>query len=416
MNVAISIASTDSDGRVFLTWTPVEGTARLIDGPGAGQTVKVQLQNAGTVGKDRFRSSRDPIKGTSTLQLDLPGDGTPVRFWVAGELGEPSQNFGDAVLQVVDATTSATLSSTPLMVRIRKNANSSLPTAERDRFLAAFGTLNGQGTGRFTDFRNMHNEADAWRILTTIGDFCRGTVAICWTSNASCRVIDRNCDVAVLAMGQSRAADAWRWHSWGFPIRLISVQFTPGHPFNQWTTEGQLGIVRGTGFPPTQAPGLKSEAAITHARQWRLHDFRPAVRQPPAAGRYRSASPHGGAHTSYGSGYIINPASAPRDPLFFLLHDNVDRLWAKWQWYYKRTKDTDPNAFYNGAASAGAGHNLGDTMWPWNDVKTATPSEHRPGGPDAVLRHNHGARPDPHGSKYARLPGRQRRRPFGVRL
>src|ERR1700684_2524691 len=104
MNVEISIASTDRDGRVFLTWTPIEGTARLIDGPGAGQTVKVQLQNAGTVGKVAFDLARSH-QGSPTLQLDLPGDGSPVRFWVAGEFGEPSQNYGDAVLQVVDAAT-----------------------------------------------------------------------------------------------------------------------------------------------------------------------------------------------------------------------------------------------------------------------------------------------------------------------
>src|ERR1700687_5747952 len=155
MNVAISIASTDSDGRVFLTWTPVEGTARLIDGPGAGQTVKGQLQNGGADAKIVFDVARSD-KGPPPLQLDLPGDGSPVRFWVAGQFQQPSQNFGDAVLQVVDATSSATLGSTPLMVRIGKDANT-LSDGERDRFLAAFGTLTGQGTGRFKDFRDMHN-------------------------------------------------------------------------------------------------------------------------------------------------------------------------------------------------------------------------------------------------------------------
>src|ERR1700687_2299886 len=154
MRVEISIASTDRDGRIFLTWTPIEGTARLIDGPGAGQTVKVQLQNAGTVGKVVFDLARSH-QGSPTLQLDLPGDGSPVRFWGAGQFQQPSENFGDAVLEVVDAVSSATLGSTPLMVRLRKDAIK-LSDGERDRFLAAFGTLNGQGSGRFTEFRDMH--------------------------------------------------------------------------------------------------------------------------------------------------------------------------------------------------------------------------------------------------------------------
>ena len=144
MRVEISIASTDRDGRIFLTWTPIEGTARLIDGPGAGQTVKVQLQNAGTVGKIVFDLARSH-QGSPPLQLDLPGDGSPVRFWVAGEFQQPSENFGDAVLAAVDATSSATLSSTPLMVRIRKDATK-LSDGERDRFLAAFGTLTSNST------------------------------------------------------------------------------------------------------------------------------------------------------------------------------------------------------------------------------------------------------------------------------
>jgi tyrosinase len=65
--------------------------------------------------------------------------------------------------------------------------------------------------------------------------------------------------------------------------------------------------------------------------------------------------------------------------MFFLLHGNVDRLWAKWQWFYKRTSDADPNAFYHGPAVA-PGHNVGDTMWPWNGVTTIPRPSTAPGG------------------------------------
>ena len=46
-------------------------------------------------------------------------------------------------------------------------------------------------------------------------------------------------------------------------------------------------------------------------------------------------NPHGSAHMSFG-GDLSNPGTAPRDPLFFLLHCNVDRLWAKWQLQNRR--------------------------------------------------------------------------------
>jgi tyrosinase len=94
--------------------------------------------------------------------------------------------------------------------------------------------------------------------------------------------------------------------------------------------------------------------------------------------------PHGAAHISF-SGYIHNPDSAPRDPLFFLLHCNVDRLWAMWQWLKKRF-DSSQNATYKFRGKAGdagstrVGHNLLDTMWPWNGVITAPRPNTAPGG------------------------------------
>jgi tyrosinase len=59
--------------------------------------------------------------------------------------------------------------------------------------------------------------------------------------------------------------------------------------------------------------------------------------------------------------------------LFFLLHANVDRLWAKWQWLKHRFDLTNIDA-YSFLGSAGdpnstrIGHNLMDTMWPWNQI------------------------------------------------
>ena len=46
----------------------------------------------------------------------------------------------------------------------------------------------------------------------------------------------------------------------GLPNANDRVQFTPGHPFQQWKAETQGGIVRRMGFPPdTKPPGLKDK-------------------------------------------------------------------------------------------------------------------------------------------------------------
>ena len=46
-------------------------------------------------------------------------------------------------------------------------------------------------------------------------------------------------------------------------------------------------------------------------------------------------TPHGAAHVSF-NGYVNFVPVAPQDPLFFLLHCNVDRLWALWQFLFDR--------------------------------------------------------------------------------
>ncbi|MGJ4994025.1 tyrosinase family protein [Bradyrhizobium sp. HKCCYLS3077] len=375
MHVDVSIASSDTDGRVFLTWTPIQCSARLIDGPGAGKTVKALLRNGGNVGQVKFDVKRSH-RGTPTLQLDMPGDGSPIKFWVAGEFKKPSANFGDAVLEVVDANTSAPLSSKQLMVRVRKNAQS-LSDAERDRFLAAFATLNGQGTGRYTQFRDMH-------VDVTLGESHNNWGFLPWHRSY---LLDLERELQ--AIDATVSLPYWRFDQpaekvlslafMGVPDSHDRVQFTAGHPFRQWKAEDEPGIIRGRGFPPaSKPPGLKTEDQTIALGEGNFAVFgKPFVGAPDAG---MELDPHGYAHTSFGpASRIYYPRFAPRDPMFFLLHANVDRLWAKWQWFYKRTSDVDAKAFYNGPPVQ-LGHNLGDTMWPWNGVTGGTRPDTAPGG------------------------------------
>jgi hypothetical protein len=51
----------------------------------------------------------------------------------------------------------------------------------------------------------------------------------------------------------------------------------------------------------------------------------------------------------------MGPGTSPNDPVFYLNHCNVDRLWAIWQ-------HTHPNSGYLPASNGPAGHNLNDVM------------------------------------------------------
>lgn len=88
-------------------------------------------------------------------------------------------------------------------------------------------------------------------------------------------------------------------------------------------------------------------------------------------------NPHGSAHVSFG-GFLSSIPTAARDPLFFLLHCNVDRLWAKWQKTKNRFNDSVAASF--DSSSTSIGHRLNDTMWPWNGITTPPRPPTAPGG------------------------------------
>ena len=56
--------------------------------------------------------------------------------------------------------------------------------------------------------------------------------------------------------------------------------------------------------------------------------------------------------------------TSPNDPIFFLHHCQVDRIWAQWQ------KEHSGTANYNPLNTGGYGHRLTDRMWPWDGGQT----------------------------------------------
>ena len=53
------------------------------------------------------------------------------------------------------------------------------------------------------------------------------------------------------------------------------------------------------------------------------------------------------------------PMTSPNDPVFWLHHANIDKIWAIWQGMY-------PSATFQPASGGPPGHNLNDRMWPWD--------------------------------------------------
>lgn len=67
-------------------------------------------------------------------------------------------------------------------------------------------------------------------------------------------------------------------------------------------------------------------------------------------------------------------ATSPNDPVFYLHHNMVDRVWAWWQKLH-------PDEWYRPGGGGPEGHNRDDRMWPWRTVEP-------PVTPRSVLDHH----------------------------
>jgi tyrosinase len=303
----------------------------------------------------------------------VPTNGTSVTFFSAGKSGQPSINDRDVSIEVKRGT--AVVTSVPVMVRVRKNANKLTP-GERDRFIAAFAKLNNQGLGRFQDFRIVHTDMTSPQAHFRPG-FLPWHRAYLLDLERELQLID-----------PSVALHYWRFDQPApnvFTLDFMGVAdpstgtlgFSASNPLRFWATDGIPGINRTPRFNTATEAAHDVIAVISEAATLAIggasHTYR--------AFRGMENNPHGAAHVSFG-GSIHDIDTAAKDPLFFMLHCNVDRLWAKWQKQFSRFNPT-VTAAYDSANALDPGHHLGDTMWPWNGITSAvdpTRPANAPGG------------------------------------
>jgi tyrosinase len=382
MRIEISISNADAAGRNYLTWAPVRATLQLFDAPpngGAPITVTVRNQDPQAGGQLEFAAFRgDPRTGI--LDLKLPTDSSPVEFIVAGVRGRPSLADGDAVLSVSRSGATQPLGTKRVMVRIRKNANTLTP-AERDRFTTALAKLNDQGAGLFRNFREMHQEQIALDQAHGAPGFLSWHRAYLLDLERELQKIDPSVTLPYWRFDES-APNVFSRNFMGESGAAGNLIFSPTNLLRLWRTDGGPGISRRPQFDALTEPARNPVGPILDQAQTlalgglnAVFDTGPNFAGDPRRGGFdeMEGNPHGSAHVSF-LGWIRSPATAPRDPLFFLLHCNVDRLWAVWQWLNDRFDGTQSNTYFHRgtATSPGAaliGHNLRDTMWPWNNQR-----------------------------------------------
>jgi tyrosinase len=364
VTVEIQINNSASANARFVTWAPSPCRIRISNPSGApASTVHVKVASHSTASGGAVVLRKGTTGAfSSAITLTLPVNGSSVPFEVAGKFGRPSAGNGDVMLTAFVGT--AQVGSVALMVRIRKNANT-LSNAERDRFVSAFARLNNQGAGRFQDFRDMHSTQLALNQAHGNAGFLPWHRAYLLDLERELQAIDPSVALPYWRFDHP-AAKLFTPDFFGAADAIGTVQFSPGNPLRFWVTDGVPGINRRPLFDTVAgAPSLSNDAQTL------------ALGNQFAAFRAMEGDPHGLAHTSFG-GSIQTPATAPKDPLFFLLHCNVDRLWARWQRKFHRF-DPAAAASYDNAPHP-IGHNLGDTMWPWNGITGGSRPPTAPGG------------------------------------
>lgn len=131
-------------------------------------------------------------------------------------------------------------------------------------------------------------------------------------------------------------------------------------------------LQRSLGQDP-QAPTLPTPEQLTNVLGIKVYDNRPWDTTVSGTKSFRNAlegwvtikpagqepGMHNRVHVWVGGSML--PMSSPNDPIFFLNHCNVDRIWASWQGLHPDADQFPPK---NGEAQTG--HNREDVMVPWD--------------------------------------------------
>ena len=411
VEIEVASVSTLDD---YLTWAPTSCRIRWADGT-SGATLNVTLQNM--TGADRLRFANSALAGgatatNATLPIALSGDGAWVTFYMAGNNGNASVNDKDAIMEVLDASNGSLLSREGLMVRIRKNANT-LTTSERDRYLEALKKLD-LTYNDYIDFVKTHSR-DAGSTSLSVEAHRQahsGSAFLPWH-----RAFVLHIERLLQAADPSVALPYWKFDD-NAPNMFVQdfmgtnssgnmATLSATNPIVAWSLPGEslpTGIQRKTPYGDASHPAVATEAAtlglgspgFSYAsfKSMEISEHNPAHSRSGFTDA--SGNPLPGASWIGGS-----PAIATRDPLFFFLHCNVDRLWAKWQWLRNRYVITDvltydlqgshaspaPGVAAPGFTISGGaitvnrtlGQYADDTMWPWDNVTGGTGTAARPG-------------------------------------
>lgn len=396
----------------YITWAPTFCLARL-SSPGMPITIVLTNDdpNIPEGGDVLFAANEEPwpvntTATANTLTLDLPANGSWVPFVIAGKQNTPtrgSTNDKDTIIEAhLDDEAGAIVGSKALMVRVRKNANN-LTAGERSRFLYAFQKFRNELSGpNYVRFQEMH------RLASSIfNDQGHGQPAFLPWHRAMLLHVERE----LQKHEPSVALHYWDWDAaapnifasdfMGAPdnsepdeFDIKPPIFDDGHPLEGWDTDlpfadGELMRQTNiqTGAPtgmrpldPLMGPSLVASADYGDYSNGHFAFDVEVFSHNPA---------HGWPCTG---GHVQLPQRSAADPLFYLLHSQIDRQWAYWQREHNRhgivggAQTFEAPEHYDNAGDFDDPGNvdhykgafLEDGQWPWDGTTGGAGRAQRP--------------------------------------
>lgn len=398
--VEIEINDTATDLDDFLCWSPTQARARVTTSDTTSLPVVISSNTQGT-GSIVFAAhtgstpNRNNITASPTLNLTLAPDGSWTRFYVLGE--NASTNDKDVSITAKDASGSI-LGLKRAMVRVRKDAETLTPI-ERDQFLSALEQLHGHhravGHGEeYVKYASIHDSAFNLGIHSAGQGF---PLFLAWH-----RAFLMSLERELQAIDPRVSLPYWRFDKDTTKLFTedflgavsgpqepggVVVRFSNTNPLRDWSTidDGQLrrvnnGDVAVSKFTWDGIEPMVRELALIFASPGATVYAGPAPRR--GINSRMELTYHNGAHARV-DGWL-GSGSSPRDPLFFLLHANVDRAWAEWQERNSRFDKTSIDSYSLLGSYPGDGDPsrwikssyLNDGMWPWSqDNGSTTPAD-----------------------------------------
>ncbi|MEM6264805.1 MAG: tyrosinase family protein [Bacteroidota bacterium] len=430
MKFTLKINDKEPSEAAYVGWTPVKCTLAVEgykdgDTPVSvkittGQGVEGELNDDEHLGDTKFtgelalyESNTPDASPKEILSIKLQA-GNEFTFYVAGVFGSASEAQKDTFIDISSEDNSVQSLKEYIMVRVRKNANKLTPV-ERNLFLETFVRLNntplkGSYSGTYSanpssllhEIVLMHTFETAFEIHGR-ESFHPWHRAYLLHLEREMQAIDPRVTVPYWKFDE--AADnvftkefvgETQESTLGKDANYIQVINENQRP--TFNCNNPMEIYAGHTLWGPLRRAFRYKDPTSHKANDRIRDEDTVINYSDEFiewYNFEETQSHNPGHSAF-TGHVVDIGKDPVDPLFFMMHSNVDRLWAKWQhvhnrfdaddkktyprpygyqgprgkeWAEANPKKFDLDAGFYNVGSFDLGNYADDVLWPWDAEK-----------------------------------------------